>query len=262
MSPRSIFRPMKTIRKSIWLLGLLLLGPGPALLAQSDSSLFAPKYKRNVIKWNMTPYILWSSRDINISYERVLKPYRSFSLNAGYFELPVSGIFSDTLFMVSSYKGGGTLSGDYRFYFKNRNRRFAPDGLYWAPYGSVHYTYFGSDVQILDNGVVNGNFSTNVDISIFSVGVEIGYQFVIKKRLTVDLVFLGPAVSFYSARILLSGKFDVDEENEYVKAIRDYLIGKYPMFDDLIQKGEIKSNGVTTSLGLGMRYLIQIGYRF
>jgi len=32
--------------------------------------------------------------------------------------------------------------------------------------------------------------------------------------------------------------------------------------DDMIQKGEIKGNGVTTSLGLGMRYLIQIGYRF
>ena len=45
-------------------------------------------YKKNVIRWNVTPFLLWSKRNINIGYERVLKPYRSFSINAGYFELP------------------------------------------------------------------------------------------------------------------------------------------------------------------------------
>jgi len=249
------------MKRRVRLLLLLLLGFSTVVCAQSDST-FAPKYKRNVVKWNMSPYILWSSRDINLSYERVLAPYRSFSINAGYFELPVSGFLSDTLFMKSISKGGATLSGDYRFYFKSRNRRSAPDGLYWAPYASMHYTYFGSDVQILDNNVITGSFSTHVNLDIFSAGVEIGYQFVIKKRLTVDLVFLGPSLSFYSAKIHLSGKYQVDEENEYVQAIRDYLIGKYPFLDDLIQKGEIKTNGVTSSFGLGMRYLIQVGYRF
>ena len=251
----------KQEKTAVLLFWLLLFVPGQMLFAQSDS-LLVSGYKKNILKWNMSPYILWSSRDINISYERVLKPYRSFSVNAGYFELPVSGLLSDTLFMKSTSKGGATLSGDYRFYFKKRNRRFAPDGLYWAPYASMHYTYFGSDIRILDNNVITGSFSTHVNLNIFSAGVEIGYQFVIKKRLTVDLVFLGPSLSFYSAKILLSGKYQVDEENEYVEAIRDYLIGKYPFLDDLIQKGEIKTNGVTSSLGLGMRYLIQIGYRF
>ncbi len=253
---------MKKQKITLVMLFLLwLFVPRQMLFAQSDS-LFVSGNKKNILKWNMSPYILWSSRDINISYERVLRPYRSFSVNAGYFELPISGLLSDSLFMKSTSKGGATLSGDYRFYFKNRNRRLAPDGLYWAPYASMHYTYFESDVQILENNAIKGDFSTRVDLGIFSAGVEIGYQFVIKKRLTVDLVFLGPSLSFYSAKIQLSGKYQVDEKNEYVQAIRDYLIGKYPYLGDLIKKGEIKNNGITTSIGLGLRYLIQIGYRF
>jgi len=127
--------------------------------------------------------------------------------------------------MSSISKGGVTFSGDYRFYFKNRNKRFAPDGLYWAPYGSFHNTCFGSDVQIIKNEIVNGSFLTHVNLSVFSAGIEIGYQFVIKKRLIIDLVFLGLSVSFYTAKILLLGKYEVDEQNESVKAIRDYLIG-------------------------------------
>jgi hypothetical protein len=243
------------------LLLLLFLCIGSGLFAQNDST-FAPGYKRNIVKWNMTPFILWSSRDINISYERILKPYRSFSVNLGYFELSVSGLFDSLFISNSKYKGGFTISGDYRFYFKNRNRRTAPDGLYWGPYGSYHYTSFGSNVDVIKNDLINGSFRTDISLSIFSAGVELGYQFVIKKRLTVDLVFMGPAISFYGGKILLNGKYDVNQDHEYYEAIRDILINKFPFLDDLIKQGEVKGNGVSTSFGFGMRYLIQIGYRF
>lgn len=241
------------------LLLLLLLGFGFGLFAQNDS-LLGSGWRRNVIKWNMTPYILWSSRDINISYERVLKPYRSFSVNVGYFELPVSGRFDSLYFSQSTDKGGFTFSGDYRFYFKNRNRRLAPDGLYWGVYGSYHSTWFGTTVEVLENNLASGSFHTDVNISILSAGVEIGYQFAIKKRLVVDLIFMGPSLSLYTGKILLSGKVNIEED--YEEAIRDVLIGKLPFLDELIEKGEVKTTGATVSLGFGLRYLIQIGYRF
>ncbi len=231
------------------------------LSAQNDSTL-APGYKRNVIKWNMTPFILWSSKDINISYERVLKPYRSFSVNAGYFELPVSGLFDSLFFSKSGYRSGYSISGDYRFYFKSRNRKSAPDGIYWGPYGSYHYTRFGSDVEVLRNDLINGSFQTDISFSIFSAGIELGYQFVIAKRLTIDLIFMGPSVSFYRGKILLNGDYDVNKDHEYYEAIRNILINRYPFLDDLIERGSVKGSGVSTNLGFGMRYLIQIGYRF
>lgn len=233
-----------------------------SLQAQTDTVSFPAGWGRNVIKWNMTPYILWSSRDINLSYERVLKPYRSFSVNVGYFELPISGYQYDTLYFSSgSQKGGFSASGDYRFYFKNRNRKLAPDGLYWGFYGSYHYTHFGSDVEIRDSNVGSGSFQTQVNFSILSGGIELGYQFAIKKHFVVDLVFMGPSISLYTGKILLAGTIDIQDE-EYEQAIRDALLGKLPFLDELIEKGEVKDSGVMTSMGLGMRYLIQIGYRF
>ena len=96
------------------------------------------RYKKNVIRWNITPFLLWSSKNINIGYERVTKPYRSFSINAGYFELPqfTKQLFDSLQIKNTSNRGGFTVSGDYRMYFKKRNRRMAPDGLYWGIYGS------------------------------------------------------------------------------------------------------------------------------
>ena len=90
------------------------------IFAQKKDSL-PNDYKRNVIKWNLTPFLLWSKRNINFSYERVLKPNRSFSVNAGYFELPSTGIYDSLNIENTKKKTGFTISGDYRFYFKNRN---------------------------------------------------------------------------------------------------------------------------------------------
>ena len=184
------------MRKRSGLLLLLVFCFGFGLFAQNDSTL-APGFRRNSIKWNMTPFLLWSRKDINISYERVLKPYRSFSVNVGYFELPVSGLFDNLYISKTGHKSGLTVSGDYRYYFKKRNRRSAPDGLYWGPYGSFHYTKFGSDVDVINNDLVEGSFHTNVNLSIMSTGVEMGYQFVIKERLTIDLLFIGPFQSLF-----------------------------------------------------------------
>lgn len=232
------------------------------LQAQTDTTTFPSGWKRNAIKWNMTPYILWSSRDMNFSYERVLKPYRSFSVNVGYFELPISGYQYDTLYFSSgNQKGGFSVSGDYRFYFKNRNGKPAPDGLYWGFYSSYHYTHFSSNVEIRDSDIGRGAFQTQVNFSVLSAGVELGYQFAIKKHWLIDLVFMGPSLSLYTGRILLDGQIDIYNE-EYEQAIRDALLGKIPFLDELIEKGEVKGSGATTSMGLGLRYLIQVGYRF
>ena len=91
-------------------------------------------YKKNVIRWNITPFLIWDSRNINLGYERTLSPYRSFSVNAGYFVLPslVQGLYDSLNIERTGQKWGFSVSGDYRFYFKKRNKRMAPDGLYWG----------------------------------------------------------------------------------------------------------------------------------
>ena len=222
------------------------------------------KYRKNVIRWNLTPMILWSNKNVNLSYERVLKPYRSFSVNAGYFELPslTRGVFDSLNIQHSTKKWGFTVSGDYRFYFWKRNKQMAPDGLYWGVYGSYHHYQFQNDMVVLNSPTIEGVLNFGAKINIISGGIEMGYQFIIKERLSIDLVFIGPSLSFYTIKMTLGGDIEYDKESEYLQAIYEVLSSTIPGFDQLIRDRSVNANGTKFNMGFGLRYLIQIGYRF
>jgi len=222
------------------------------------------KYKKNVIRWNLTPFLIWDKRNINIGYERAVKPYRSFSVNVGYFVLPslVEGLFDSLNIEKSGQKWGFSVSGDYRFYFKNRNKQMAPDGLYWGVYGSYHHYEFENSITVLDSDIAAGTLTLGANTNIFAGGVELGYQFIIKERLSIDLVFMGPSLSMYTGQFVLGGDLDVDEEDEYLQAVYDILKNSVPGFEQLVQDRELSTGDANFSMGFGLRYLIQIGYRF
>lgn len=221
-------------------------------------------YKKNVIRWNITPFLLWSKKNINLGYERVVKPYQSFSVNAGYFELPqfTKKLFDSLEIKNSTKRSGFSISGDYRWYFKKRNRRMAPDGLYWGVYGSYHYTQFSNDIVILNEPGIQGDLLFDAKLNIISAGVQLGYQFIIKERLSIDLVFMGPSLSLYTNNLSLGGDGNVDPDDKYIQAIYDVLKNIIPGFDELVQDGTVTSSGTNLSMGFGLRYMIQIGYRF
>lgn len=247
------------------LMTLLLAGIFGQITAQKEFQFpDSVKYRKNVIRWNLTPMLLWSNKNVNISYERVLKPYRSFSVNAGYFELPslTKGLLDSLNIQRSQKKWGLSVSGDYRFYFHKRNRRMAPDGLYWGVYGSYHHYQFQNDIVVLNSPEIEGVLNFGAKLNIFSGGVELGYQFIIRERLSIDLVFMGPSLSVYSTNMTLGGDIDYDKESEYLQAIYDILSSTIPGFNQLVKDQTVSSSGTNFSMGFGLRYLIQIGYRF
>ncbi len=215
----------------------------------------------NVLKWNLTPMI-WNGRNINLSYERVTSDFGSFSVNAGYFLLPSIGLLDSINMEKANKQFGFTISGDKRYYFKKRNKRHAPDGLYWGIFGSVHYYEFENSFTVTDSEYAKGTLILNGDIGIFSAGVELGYQFVLKNNITIDLIFMGPALSSYTGKLGIKGDLQVDKESEYIKAIYDVLVAKYPGVDKLLDEKSINDKGTVFSLGPGLRYMVQIGYRF
>lgn len=251
---------MKTIKLLI-LSGLIFIFTSPCL-SQEKYDTLPEGYKRNVLKWNATPFFLWGSENINLSYERVIKPYRTFSVNAGYFVLPSLGNYDSLRISNDRKKSGFSVAGDYRFYFKGRNTRNAPDGLFWALYGSYYHYQFQNDFEVTNSSIIQGKLELDGKVNIFSAGVELGYQFLIKDRFTIDLIFMGPSVSVYSGQLKLDGDLTVDENNEYLKAIRDVLLGKFPFLGDLVQQGSFSEKGASSSFGFGFRYMIQLGYRF
>lgn len=207
------------------LLGLFIFLHFCLFAGKNDSvSSYPEPIHRNVIKWNPTPMILWSSKNVTLSYERILGPRQSVTISIGYLEFPQ--LFKDTIAQLiavtNRQKQGINLSAEYRFYLMKRNRRPVPDGLYIAPYASYYGYSFKNGFDVLYTtidtvGTLNGRFYC------FNLGFEIGYQFVFWKRFTLDLVLFGPSISYYGGSLKFSGGLDLEQIAEIDQEIYDKI---------------------------------------
>jgi hypothetical protein len=218
---------------------------------------------RNVIKWNLTPLLLWDSKNINLSYERILRSHRSISVNAGFFRFPkLVDINEDSVSITrDSKRNGFSVSFDYRRYFANRNLRWAPDGLYWGFWTSYHLSRFENELNALNDKGSFINAKSKGKISIFAIGAELGYQFLIGEHFVVDLIMIGPAIARYSFNVDVSADGDL-MDGEIAKEIIVALIEKIPGLGKLIDEGNISDSGGAVTSTLGLRFMVQIGYRF
>ncbi len=248
---------------ALFLIVLLLLAP-VLLTAQKKDSLRAipqPIHK-NIIKWNPTPMMLWSNKNLTLSYERILNKRQSIALTIGYLEFP--SLTKDTIAKIftitSREKYGINLALEYRFYLMQRNVRPIPDGLYLAPYLSFYGYKFKNDMDVAGN--LDSAFTVKANFYVFNGGLELGYQFVFWKRLTLDLVLVGPSVSYYGGGLDFTGNIDFEQLKEINQDLYDKIKAKYPMIDDYVINKSFKQNGKLDLFSLGFRYLMQIGFHF
>jgi hypothetical protein len=95
-----------------------------------------------------------------------------------------------------------------------------------------------------------------------SLGFELGYQFVFWERLTLDLILVGPSISYYSGKVNASADFELEEGSDAYEYIRNELIKKYPWLETFIDLDAINTGGKFDSTTFGFRYVLQIGFRF
>jgi hypothetical protein len=193
----------------------------------------------------------------------VTKPNQSFSISGGYQQFPKITNFGDNITTTEETKKTGyKVGGEYRFYLRKENKFQAPHGVYIGPYAS--YLSFAHDKKMSftaeDGTSSNGDLDTK--LSVFNIGFQLGYQFVLNNRWTIDLVFVGPSVSRYSIKMDLKGDFNIDEEEFYQNEIVQKLIEAFPMFDDLIQDKSVDADGKSSSWAYGYRYQFLVGYHF
>lgn len=231
---------------------------GLGLQAQVDSI----QPLRNVVRLNLTPTLISGSRSWVVGYERVLSNHRSFSVNAGRVEFPVSIGWSDSslVFGETTRSNGFSLAADYRFYFKNKNKEAAPSGLYWAPFAL--YYYFDQEHSFYyDNQAEEVRLSNRVNA--FATGVEVGYQLTLGKHWTVDMIFLGPAYGFYTLDVGIESTYPNSfTESQLWDLSRDFLEDSYPNVVKSFENGSFDTKGYSFNWGFNFRYVLQIGYRF
>ncbi|OHX65272.1 hypothetical protein NH26_02380 [Flammeovirga pacifica] len=223
--------------------------------------------RKNIIRYNLTPQLLWGSNNFVLGYERRISDFESVSLNVGLLTFPKLGdlAIADSLVARDHNNSGFSIAADYRRYFKKRNRGFAPDGLYWGPYVAYYRYNFKNSLNFIDSlgaPVTSSYAEFNGSVNIINIGVELGYQFIIKKRIAVDLIMIGPGYGFYGGKLKIDSNVEIDDEDEVLSKIRDSLVAKFPVLDGALEGKEISTNGDFGTWSGGLRFVIQVGYAF
>lgn len=248
---------MKKIATLLVLMALVFSTKGQAY--KRDSTL------KNTVRVNLTPLLItgnWGSA--TFGYERVLWKRQTVSVNAGHLQLPpiVTTKQGSPVTWINSLRNTGfTGSIDYRFYFK-RNKYAAPDGLYWGPFLTYYYIDNKAGLELNQNSVAQGSATVQTYINMTMVGAQLGYQFVLGKHWTIDLVMIGPGVGFYTLQMNLEAEGNLSGDPEYLQGVYDALVSLFPAAEQLFQEQRIDAKGRKSFNGAGFRTVLQVGFRF
>ena len=232
-------------------------------IAQKDS--VKVKERKNIIRWNITPMAVIGPKSFVFGYERVLKNNQSISVNIGYLELaPRTNKEGEIVQLFGEVdKGGFDFSIDYRFYFKNRNKFPAPDGLYWGPYASVYNLNFAGKTNVYnDNNVQINTVDVDASLTMYSLGMQLGYQFIIKDRFSVDLMLMGPSFTRYSFDMKFDAAVALDKDDPFYIGMEKLLSNLIPGSEVILDGADFNVQSNTKFNFVGFRYGVQIGYVF
>lgn len=234
--------------------------------SKTSDSLYKPGREfKNTIRFNVTNPLIFGGKSIIFGYERVLKNNKSFSINIGQTGFPSLNIVDSEELKANTIlsEKGFHISGDYRFYLYKLNKYNAPRGVYVGPYYS--YNSFDKEHSWTLNSETSGfsgNVNTNLGLTINTVGIELGYQFVFWKRFSVDLILMGPGVGFYKWDLSLDTSLSAEDSALFFDQLNAALEAKFPGYEGDLGEGDFQKKGAKSATSVGYRYMINLGYRF
>ena len=221
-------------------------------------------YHLNVIKFNPTPMMLFDElRNITFSFERLIEKNKSVSLQLGYLVVPQ--VLNDTLFnnvLLNKVKRNGiNITADYRIYPFSRNRRPAPDGLYYGGYLSFFGTTSESHGKLMDASE-DEYIMLNARMNMINLGFELGYQFIFGKKFSIDLLMFGPAISGYWSKLEITGNLNSNLGNQIDEELAARLKERYPALGYLFSDENETFSNSKIVISSWFRYSVQFGYHF
>jgi hypothetical protein len=244
---------------------LLLFFDWLCLRLMAQDSMQVKHTYRNSVRFNATNPIIFGGRSIIFGYERVLKHNRSFSITLGQAGFPSFNLENADSLRANKIlgEGGFHASADYRFYLSKENKYDAPRGVYIGPYYSFNYfeRTNGWSLKSTEPGPEQ-DIQSKTTLSVHIIGFEMGWQFILWNRVTIDMILAGPGVGFYSLGAKLGSNLsDADRKKLYEK-LNQALADKFPGYSVAIDEEEFQKKGASETMGLGFRYMVMLGYRF
>ena len=164
----------------------------------------------NIVKISLSSYTLYPN-SFHLGYERVLTKNKSIYIFGGYNEFPLSLNLNlpNTSLSDSRSKSGFSVGAEFRFYLSDENKYNAPHGVYLAPYIS-YYKFNGTSHRWTHTDTSGAKSSVNLtsQISLFNIGFELGYQFVVFKRFVIDAEMFGPSFTTYAFQASIDGNLN------------------------------------------------------
>ena len=158
-----------------------------------------------------------------------------------------------------------SLMGGYRMYLGKKNMT----GLYFEPY----LKYVKNDAATLISTDLDGepvDFATTSQYSGFGLGAQLGVQFMIAKKITLDFFFLGPEANTVKHSVLMKDisstlPWDPNQAADAEKEINE-SIGDLPIIGNKL-KVAVDANKKTVSSEYkgflpGVRFGLSVGVRF
>jgi len=220
---------------------------------------------KNTVRINVTPLLITGkSGSLSMGYERVLFGRQTISANVGHLQLPtiITTKQGSPVEWISNLRNTGLICAvDYRFYFK-RNKYAAPDGLYWGPYMTYYYIDNKARIELIDNNIAQGTADIQTYLNMTTFGLQLGYQFVLGKRWTIDVVTAGPGVGFYKLQMAIDANGSIEGNEDYLQGVYDALVSLFPGAAQLFEEQKVDVSGKKSFSGLGFRALVQVGFRF
>ncbi len=248
------------MKRSLWFCAAFLFIVLEGLHGQSK---FEPGQRKNNIKFNPTPMLLWDVNNITLTYERLMTKNQSLSLKVGYLVFPrlMDDNILNIVVLSNRKRYGGNIDVEYRFYPIKRNRRPAPDGLYIGPYLGYYGFQFKNNFDIVGTTAdQNGAFKGTLHI--FNAGFQLGYQFLFWKRVSLDLIMFGPSLSYYWGKLEITGSLDKSQIDEIEKETVEKILSRFPMLKTIFSGETLEINGTRNIWSAGFRYAVQIGIAF
>lgn len=257
------YRPLSLL----WFISTLVISTAVAQSTNTpDDEIKAERIRKNTIRLNLTNPLIFGERSLILGYERTIGEHQSFSINGGLATLPKFNLISiadDSLVQLykSSKDRGFNITGDYRFYLASENKHRAPRGIYVGPYAS-HVFMGRENTWNLNTESFQGEVKTDFSFNMTAIGAQLGYQFILWKRVALDFVLIGPSIAWYSLEAKLNTTLDPDDESALYAKIDEILKERFPGYTFVLDDVDFKTSGTTNTQSFGFRYTIHLGYHF
>ena len=226
------------------------------------------KAQDNVVKLNLGGLL---ATKVSLNYERVVNEKQSFSI---YFDLRIPKTLNTIYFPIENSEGekvgikrtGFSVSPEYRFY--TSSKKDAPRGFYVAPYLKYSQTKYtgGGYINIQQSGTDDPTtYKGDVDafVNCFGGGVQIGYQWLINDKISIDWSFFGLGID----RNVIGVDIIPDDKSTNLEQMANDIereAGEFPVIGKKI-KADAKDDKVVVKLPFlfpNLRGAISIGYAF